>query len=376
MGSVCMFSRLASPGIGLLLQRNIFLALLRRARPGAHVTWVVGGPVTRYPMQDELVRSHSHADETLICPSPSEAGAWAAFMEELAARAFEVCVVDPSSDGLGVAEAAAAGIPVRVAVPMGRPGDELITHPVLPSLPPSGFPDLYDYTLALGRALGMSEVPPPGEVLAPMPYRPEELPEWAAAARPLVGVHPGGSKVWNRRWPLSCYESLCARLVREAGATLVLLGSGDEDDELSRLRSSVLAEVPSARVELSVEEPLNRVANLVAAMDLLVGNDSGPAHLAAAVRTPSVVVYGPTDLDFMWARVYPLHRAVNRHSPCAYGRSAPPPDRVGQCDLGCACFFVSPDAPYPRCLTGIPVDEVWDAVQAQLAASPVLRVWG
>jgi ADP-heptose:LPS heptosyltransferase len=148
-------------------------------------------------------------------------------------------------------------------------------------------------------------------------------------------------------------------------ATLVLVGSDDEREETERLRDQILARQPGARVHLSIGEPLNRVANLIDRMDLLVGNDSAPAHLAAALSTPTVVIYGPTGTEGLWARIYPEHRGVNRHSPCQSLRHEPD-EQVGQCEHACPCFYVAPEGPYPKCLTDITVDEVWQVVLAQI----------
>jgi heptosyltransferase-2/glycosyl transferase protein BlmE len=104
-------------------------------------------------------------------------------------------------------------------------------------------------------------------------------------------------------------------------------------------------------------------------MDLLVGNDSSPAHIAAALRTPTVVVYGPTGTEFLWARIYPAHRGVNKRYPCQH-RRLDPVDEAVPCAYACPCAFVSSDGPYPRCLIDISVDEVYEKVHAQLGLEP------
>jgi ADP-heptose:LPS heptosyltransferase len=366
--SVCMFSRLIRPGMGDLVQRNIFLSMIKGVFPNAKLSWIVGGCVTQVPFQEELVRSHSYADEVVVCPDaeePDEA-AWRDFRVDLADRRFAACVVDPSSVDLGVQEAWDAGIGIRVALPIGVPSDRLITHPMRPARPVLGHADLYDYATALGQALGIDPMPRPAEVVPRLPFRPEQLPP--PPRRPFVGLHPGGAKGWNRRWPMPYFADLAERLVAEADPALLIVGSPDEHDEASVLRARILERCPEAAVDLSVGEPLNRLANQLDRMDLLVGNDSGPAHLAAALSTPTVVIYGPTGTEPMWVRVYPMHRGVNKHSPCQQRRNEPN-EQVGQCEHGCPCYYVSPDGPYPKCMLEIAPDEVWPAVAAQLQRS-------
>jgi ADP-heptose:LPS heptosyltransferase len=305
----------------------------------------------------------------MLSPDPADEhpAAMRSFIDQLADRRFDECIVDP--EGAGVREAWEAGIGVRAAVPVGHPDDHLITHPVWPV--PSGpdaydYPDLYDYLAAVAAALGVP-VPPPAEVVPRLPLQPEDLPVWTDR-RPFVGLHPGGMRLWNRRWPLASYTALAARLVDAIDATVLVLGSPDETAEAELLRDRVLARRPGAGVHIRIGEPLNRVANLIDRMDLLVGNDSALAHLAAALSTPTVVLCGPTGTPAMCRRVYPLQRVVDHHSPCQGRRDEADP-AAGQCLRGCGCFYVSADGPYPACLEEITVDEVWRVVQEQLGAS-------
>jgi ADP-heptose:LPS heptosyltransferase len=181
----------------------------------------------------------------------------------------------------------------------------------------------------------------------------------------LVGLHTGGAKGWNRRWPMTSYAELGVRLVDHISAALVLVGSDDEREETVLLREKILAHRPDAGVYLSIGDSLNRAANLIDHMDLLVGNDSAPAHVAAALSTPTVVIYGPTGTEGLWARIYPEHRGVNRHSPCQNLRHEPD-EQIGQCEHACPCFYVAPEGPYPKCLTDITVDDVWQVVRSQV----------
>jgi ADP-heptose:LPS heptosyltransferase len=367
---ICLYSRPAL-GMGDVIQRNIVLNLLRGAFPQPRVTWILGHRLTWEPVVEDLVRRHSYADEVMLGAEPDDdEPARRRFLDELAARRFDACIVEPFTVGFGAGDAAEAGIEVRVAVPEGGPDDAFITHPVLPGASQPSGPDMYDYLAALGAALD-APVPPPPAIVPRLPYQPEDLPAWADR-RPFVGLHPGGMKLWNRRWPLASYTELAARLVDTMDAAVLVLGSPDEQEEAELLRDGVLARQPRAEVHSCLGEPVNRVANLVDRMDLLVGNDSGLAHLAAALSTPTVVVYGPADGDVLFGRMYPLQRAVNNHPDCQGSRDGVDP-AAGQCQHGCLCYYVSADGPYPTCLTEITVDEVWRVVEEQLSAGPLTR---
>jgi lipopolysaccharide heptosyltransferase II len=156
-----------------------------------------------------------------------------------------------------------------------------------------------------------------------------------AAAAPLVAIAPGGGvnpgmRLVAKRWPAERFAALAAQLSAGYGLRAVLLGG--PDDEAPAL--SVMA--------TAVEEPLNLVgktsfgetAAIIRRCKLFVGNDSGPLHLAAAVATPFVGIFGPSD---------PI-----RHRPLGVGEivAAPIPGtayRNGFTDVDCIAMVSADD---------------------------------
>lgn len=360
---IAVFARLRGPGLGDLVQRNILLSLLRRAHPGAEVVLVVGtGLADRFA---DLLTGHTYATGVLRCPDPDDEdpARWREFGHALRHQRFDLCVVDPDSRGLGAGHAADAGIGERMALPTGGPDDAAITRPLQLPPPVMGRPDLYDYAYAVATAVGLDPVPRPGEVVPELPLTPEHLPELCEVS-PRIAVHPGGARHWNRRWPLASYGELCARMTEELGASLYLVGAEDERPELEWLRDRV----PHPTAHVVAGASLNRTANLLAGVDLVVGNDSAPAHLAAALRTPTVVIYGPTGTEFLWARVYPHHRGVSLRYRCQGMVHAAEDVGSRRCAFECPVTYVSAEGPYPRCLADLSTDAVWRAVISQLPA--------
>jgi lipopolysaccharide heptosyltransferase II len=103
---------------------------------------------------------------------------------------------------------------------------------------------------------------------------------------PLVAIHPGAH--WpGRRWETSRFARLAEALASEHGARILLVG-GPEDAGLVR---AVAREIRSPCV--AVEPELRFLIALLAAADLFVGSDSGPIHIATAVGTPVVALFGP-----------------------------------------------------------------------------------
>lgn len=361
--------RLSRPGLGDLVQRNTFLHLLRRALPGAEIALVVGAAeAERFA---ELLGRHMLADRVIACPGHDAppAAVERFTREQLAAERFELCLVDPDSAGLGPSHAALAGIPERVGVPRGEPGDAHLTRLVRLSRPMLGRHDLYDHAVGLAQALGQPR-PRAGELPPDLPRSSDATPRAASAAPPLVALHAGGARHWNRRWPLARYEQLATRAIDELAAEVALIGEAGECDETDGLAEALRRRRPGAAVHSARGESIDATAGLIARADVLVGNESGPAHLAAAVGTPSVVVYGPTGTRYLWARLYRHQRAVSLDYDCQRILGVPPGTATMPCEHRCPYRYAGPGGPYPACLEAIGVDMVWDALVAQLRPAP------
>jgi ADP-heptose:LPS heptosyltransferase len=142
-------------------------------------------------------------------------------------------------------------------------------------------------------------------LLAPLAGRP----------RPWVGLHPG-ARAPARRWPAARFAAVGDALVRRLGASLVVTGGPDE----VALVEEVAAGLRGPALRLAGGLSLGTLAAVIASLDLFVSNDTGPAHLAQAVGTPSVIVFGPAD-PRRWAPLDPRHRVVHQAvdcSPCGH----------------------------------------------------------
>ena len=109
--------------------------------------------------------------------------------------------------------------------------------------------------------------------------------------RPLVALCPGSTNSRAKRWPAGRYAALAEKLIVEAGATVALIGSRDE---LS-VSQDVAAHMRHQPVMLTGRTDLRQAVALLSITDLLVTNDTGPAHIAAALERPTLVIFGPTD---------------------------------------------------------------------------------
>jgi ADP-heptose:LPS heptosyltransferase len=103
----------------------------------------------------------------------------------------------------------------------------------------------------------------------------------------LVAIHPGANDA-RRRWPVESFAALADALA-DRGAEVALVGHGSEDASLAgRIVSATRRGQP---LNLVGKLSLSATVGVLAGCRLLVGNDSGPRHLAAAVGTPTASIY-------------------------------------------------------------------------------------
>jgi ADP-heptose:LPS heptosyltransferase len=124
----------------------------------------------------------------------------------------------------------------------------------------------------------------------------------AADDRPLVVLHPGANDP-RRRWPVERLAVVGGELVRK-GARLAVIGTAADQPLADRL----LGGLDGNAADLTGRLGLGGLAGLLEGATLLVGNDSGPRHLAAAVGTATVAVYWGVHLGSYG----PLYRARHR----------------------------------------------------------------
>jgi len=160
----------------------------------------------------------------------------------------------------------------------------------------------------------------------------------ARRGRPAVGVHLGAAYGPAKTWPAERVVDVC-RLLDDAGARAVLLGTADE----APTALAIAGQAPAAT--LAGRDRPALLSALLAELDALVAGDTGVAHLAAALGTPVVTLFGPTDP----ARSAPRGRAISlTHAvPCA------------------PCFYRVCPIEHP-CLRDLPAARVRDTVLALL----------
>ena len=197
-------------------------------------------------------------------------------------------------------------------------------------------------------ALPRGKLPPPGLPVPQLVMPPEALPLWRARmslpmdGRPVAVLAPGAVGP-SKRW--TAYEELAARLVEMGLAVWVVGGPGEKD-----IAGDITRRAPQAR-DLTGTDLRNAILALASA-DVAISNDSGLLHVAAALGTPAVGIFGPTS-PWHWAPLNPIAAVIEARTdvPCR-------PCHKPTCRLK-----------HHLCMRDIPMEEVAAAVQIALQAA-------
>jgi heptosyltransferase I len=206
---------------------------------------------------------------------------------------------------------------------------------------PSERRHVVEINLGLLTALGVPPAPPEFGIEAPR--SPAVSAIVAQAGRPFALLNTGAA--WpNKRWPSPRLAELASHLHRRHGMrSIVLWGPGERslaDDVVRRAAGAALA---------APRTTIADVAALASAAAVMVSGDTGPTHIASAVGTPLVGIYGPTRPERN-GPLGPDDVAVSRASICQC-------HHLRQCRLD------------RMCLLDVDVAEVLDAVERRLAAA-------
>lgn len=152
--------------------------------------------------------------------------------------------------------------------------------------------------------------------------------------KPLAIICPGSVNSRAKRWPAERYAELADHLA-QSGMDVALIGSSAEID----VSTEVSSRVKHQPIVLTGTTTVAEVVAIISIADVLITNDTGPAHIGAALGTPTLVVFGPTNP----LTTYPLSSAaaiIRRAPDCA-------PCMLRDCPID------------HRCMTAIASEEVF-----------------
>ena len=186
--------------------------------------------------------------------------------------------------------------------------------------------------------------------------------EAAASTRPIIAMHPGsGGFSTARRWAPERFAQLADTLFHDVGGQLILLGGPEEAGLHRHMLKLMHSEMPAR--SFAGKASIKATAAVLEEVDLFVGNDSALVHIAVAVGTPTVAIFGLTN-----------HKAWGPYTVGAPERHA----TVVRLDLPCMpCFYRGHDLGTPQgcatrvCLALLGVDPVAAAARRMLRKARV-----
>jgi heptosyltransferase II len=171
-------------------------------------------------------------------------------------------------------------------------------------------------------------------------------------ARKTVLLGVGSTNSQAKRWPAERFAALCDLLQKELWANVVLVGSAGDRDAADIVNDLAIHKP----IDLIGSTTVAEAAAIASVADLLITNDMGLAHVAPAVDTRTIVIFGPTDPET--TRPFSDKAAIIRHDvPCS-------PCMLRVCPID------------HRCMTGISPDAVLEAANRLLAPEIIYEATG
>lgn len=299
--------------IGDVVHALPVLHLLRKRFPSAKISWMIA------PACASLIQGHPLIDELVLFErkrfgqawkSPAAAMALWRFLRDLHAAKFDL-VIDLQGLLRSGFCAWITGAPLRVGFANAREAAHLFyTHTVDCSLERDHAVERY---LKVAAALGCDT----SDVQFPLHFDEADrrhvhnlLPEMGHFAVLLPGTN------WpSKRWPVEYFAALVEPLKKDHGLTCIVAGA-PSDAELA-------AQIPGA-INLVGKTTLRQTVALLSRAKLVIANDSGPMHIAAALGVPLVTVFGPTNpiRTGPFGRMDAVLQLAMECSPC-YSRKCP-----------------------------------------------------
>ncbi|MDE2179313.1 MAG: putative lipopolysaccharide heptosyltransferase III [candidate division NC10 bacterium] len=291
--------------LGDVLLSTPVLAALRAAFPKARLSMLVN------PGTEAMVTENPHLDEVLIAERDRSPRRQLRFAAALRRRRFDL-VLDLTDGDRSAILSRLTGAAIRVGFNReGRWRGRLYTHVVPVQEQP--IPMIRQHLMAL-EVLGIPVAPSlpvlrvrksdeaaAGTALAAIAIAPGER---------FVAVHPG-ARWWFKSWPAERFADLVEFIQGKLGLKVVLLG-GDQEQGIAQ---AILEQVETGCRSLVGRLGLLELAALLRQATLFVGNDNGPMHIAAAMGTPVVGLFGPAD-PRVWGPAGQGHATIYKGIDC------------------------------------------------------------
>jgi lipopolysaccharide heptosyltransferase II len=127
---------------------------------------------------------------------------------------------------------------------------------------------------------------------------------------PIVGLHPG-AKDRFKQWPSSHFIAVGKALKDHLGCQIIVTGNRDEKTLVETVASGIGGALP-----LAGQLSMHTLGALIQQMAVMISNDTGPMHIACAVKTPVVGLFAPTDARICGPYFIPKAEAIQKKRTC------------------------------------------------------------
>jgi heptosyltransferase-1 len=301
--------------LGDVVQALPVLTALREAHPKAHIAWLVATVFA------DLLEVHPRLDQVVVFDrrrygslgqSLGATADFLAFVEGLRREKFTT-VIDLQGLFRSGFLAAATGATTRVGFAAARELAPMFYTLAVPM--PHKEMHAVDRYMALARHIGLADpkatdhLPVSAEARAAVRQRLQA--EGLGPDEPVIVVSPHAR--WpTKQWPSERFAEVVRQAHAKTGVRAVLVGSGAA---VPIARHTAEAAALARPIDLVNRTTLKEIVALVSEASAMVTNDSGPMHVAAAVGTPVVAIFGPTSAE----RTGPYghgHRVLAGETPC------------------------------------------------------------
>ena len=256
---------------------------IKEAAPQLSLGWVVRSRCA------DVLRGNPWIDALFVMPDKPSFGELLKLRRELRAARYEIAL-DMQGLFLSGLVTQLSGAPVRLGWDRNREGNALfLTHPIVSGKgqPRHEVDLLYGFAEALG-------VYSPHPEFTPQPYLTiegmDKASEWLAGlTHPRIALNVGASRTY-KRWPVERWQQVAQELT-SSRRSLVFVGDKRDAEIVAQIAPSLQGNF----VDLSGKTTLPELASVLASCDLLVTGDTGPMHLAVAVGTRVIALFGGTD---------------------------------------------------------------------------------
>ena len=270
--------------IGDVLLATPTLRAIKAARPDVRVTMMVNRGT------EGVLSGNPDIDEILVLDKGSLAAQWRLIVQ-LRRRRFDT-VIDLTDGDRSAFLSWVSGASVRIGFNDEQRRRGICYSAIVPSQP--GLRHRIERDLAALKSLGV-----PASEQQPKLWLTEE--DEASAdqlldrlgirrERALIILQPG-ARYWFKAWPAERFAELADRLMSEYDCQVLIGGSKDEDVLAQRIHEAAT----SRPVSIAGRTTFKQFAAIAKRASLFVGNDSGAMHIAAAMGTPMVALFGPSN---------------------------------------------------------------------------------